>query len=130
MQHFQKEDNIYDPLSKRTETVEDEEELKDEVHDMDVIFARNLQPIPKKLVNSALLPEEKKKHELGQKIKDTMEGFLRRSKISIVPSTREPTFITKVSKINNFDFLALRNSTNKMYKRVNQFLERYKENKA
>lgn len=54
-----------------------------------------------------------------------MEGILRKSRISIVPNTREPTIIAKVSKINNFDFLALRTNTNKLFNRFNHFLDRY-----
>ena len=42
---------------------------------------------------------------------------------------REQTVISQVSKITNFDYLALRSPANKLYKRVSQFLERQGENK-
>lgn len=108
----------------------DDEELKDEVHDMDLLFDRHLAPAPKKLINSMITPSEMKKQELGMKIKDTMEGILRKSRISVVHSTREPSIISKMSRVNNFDFLSLRTPSNKLYRRVNVFLDRYKESRS
>lgn len=42
---------------------------------------------------------------------------------------REPSIVNKVSKVTNFDYLALRTETNKLFKRVSQFLMRQGESK-
>jgi hypothetical protein len=41
---------------------------------------------------------------------------------SMQQQLREATVISSVSKITNFDYLALREKTNKLYKRVSLFL--------
>jgi protein involved in ribonucleotide reduction len=42
---------------------------------------------------------------------------------------REPTIIGQLSKNSNFDYLGLRDDTNKLYKRVSLFLEKNGEKK-
>jgi hypothetical protein len=75
----------------------------------------------------------------GERLKKMMQNGIRASRFTRLSKNfnsgllgggvREPTIIGQLSKTTNFDYLGLRDESNKLYKRVTLFLERSKENK-
>jgi len=77
----------------------------------------------------------------GNRLKKMMQNGIRASRFTRLSKNfnsgllgagggvREPTIIGQLSKTTNFDYLGLRDESNKFYKRVNLFLEKSKENK-
>lgn len=56
-----------------------------------------------------------------------MKNAGRWTRISMNANNREPSVVNVASKVKNFDYLALRTSSNKLFKRVSQFLQRQGE---
>jgi hypothetical protein len=75
------------------------------------------------------IEEEKKIQEISNKIKSKLDNQVRMSQFNGRGQSflREKSIIDRISKIKNFDFLALRSKDNKYYKRVTRILERYNE---
>lgn len=75
----------------------------------------------------------------GERLKKMMQTGIRASRFTrlsknfnsglLGPGVREPTIIGRLSKTSNFDYLGLRDESNKLFKRVNLFLEKNMENK-
>eukprot|EP00345_Euplotes_harpa_P013140 CAMPEP_0168336348 /NCGR_PEP_ID=MMETSP0213-20121227/11485_1 /TAXON_ID=151035 /ORGANISM="Euplotes harpa, Strain FSP1.4" /LENGTH=296 /DNA_ID=CAMNT_0008341517 /DNA_START=102 /DNA_END=988 /DNA_ORIENTATION=+ len=75
------------------------------------------------------IEEEKKIQEISDKIKSKLDTQVRMSQFNGKGQSflRDKSIIDRISKIKNFDFLALRSKDNKYYKRVSKILERYNE---
>lgn len=80
--------------------------------------------------------EARVEFEKTEKNKKYIDIMLRASRFTNISTNNnkkqnllEKTIISKVSNIKNFDYLSLRQTHNKLYKRVTNFLEREKENK-
>ena len=73
--------------------------------------------------------DEKKNQEIANIVKDRLQSQVKMSKMSGRGQSflRDQSIINKISKIRNFDFLALRSKENKNYKRISRILERYDE---
>ncbi|CAI2364305.1 unnamed protein product [Moneuplotes crassus] len=72
---------------------------------------------------------QKVNQETTQRIKTILEQQIRKSQIGGrgQSNLRDKSIINRISRIKNFDFLALRSKDNKNYKRVKRILERYDE---
>ena len=73
--------------------------------------------------------DEKKNQEIANKVKERLQSQVRMSQMGGRGQSflRDKSIIDKISRIKNFDFLALRSKENKSYKRVSRILERYDE---
>lgn len=138
-------DEILDDSSDHGEEEQDEDELfggklqpKEETKDvrqskLDVVDEEDdeeASTFKSKLKEETKEPQNQKQHdETSNKIKSILEKQVRMSQLGGRGQSflRDKSIIDKISKIRNFDFLALRSKDNKYYKRVTKILERYNE---
>lgn len=75
------------------------------------------------------IEDKKKKDAVAEKIRASLKSSVMVNQLGGRGQSmlREQSIINRISKIKNFDFLALRSIDNKNYKRVSKILERYDE---
>ena len=122
----EEEDALFSKLDQADSRQKDLEVINEEEEEASTFKTR---PQPSTKEETKHEENVKIKEETTNRIKTILEKQVRVSQFNGrgQSTLRDNTIIDKISKIKNFDFLALRSKDNKYYKRVTRILERYGE---